>query len=136
MLYIDSDEAQWEALEIGLASGFVPSTIVDPEICGDSVCALEPAVIEPCANEMSLVLAPQTGSWALLEADECQIASSLTRPQTLSELSGGLSAVAKLNIREFLARLYQRGLLRIDSMPGIQPSLLKGGALHHDASPY
>jgi hypothetical protein len=54
VLYIDSDEAQWEALEIGLASGFVPSTIVDPELRGDSVCALEPVVIEPCAKGMSL----------------------------------------------------------------------------------
>ena len=53
MLYIESDEAQWQALEIGLATGSVPSTIVDPELRGDSVCALEPAVIEPCANGLS-----------------------------------------------------------------------------------
>jgi hypothetical protein len=83
---------------------------------------------------MSLVLATPTGSWALLEVNECNLASSLTRPQTLSELSSGLSASAKLNMREFLVRLYQRGLLRIDHMPGIQPGLLKSGALHHEAN--
>jgi uncharacterized protein len=134
VLYIDSDEAQWEALEIGLASGFVPSTIVDPELRGDSVCALEPVVIEPCAKGMSLVLATATGSWVLLDANECQIAASLARPRTLSELSGDLPAIAKVSLREFLARLYQRGLLRIDHLPGIQPNLLKNGALHHDAN--
>jgi hypothetical protein len=133
MLYIESDEAQWEALEIGLATGSVPSTIVDPKLCGSSVCALEPAVIESCANGMNLVLATSTGSWALLEANECQIASNLTWPRALSDLSGGLSAMAQLNLREFLTRLYQRGLLRVDNKPGVSPSLLKGGALHHDA---
>lgn len=133
MLYLDSDEARWEALEIGLASGSVPSTIVDPQLDADSLCALEPSVIEPCANGMSLVLFTPTSSWALLDRNECQIASSLTSPRTLAELSASWPEIAKANICEFLTRLYQRGLLRIDNVPGVRPSLLKGGALHHDA---
>jgi uncharacterized protein len=134
MLYIDSDEVQWEALEIGLASGSVPSTIVDPELREDSVCVLEPTEIQPCANRMSLVLATATGSWVLLDVDECRIASRLTQPRTLSEVSNDFPAIDKMSLRKFLALLYQRGLLRIDNQPGIQPNLLKSGALHHDAN--
>jgi uncharacterized protein len=134
MLYIDSVEAQWQALEIGLATGDVPSTIVEPRLVEDSVCELEPVVIEPCANGMSLVLAASTGSWALLDANECRLASDLTRPRTLLELSNKLSSNDKFTMRDFLVKLYQRGLLRINGVPGVHPGLLKGGALHHEAN--
>jgi uncharacterized protein len=133
MLYIESNQANWEALEIGLATGSIPSTIVDPALCDDTTLTLEPAQFVPCANDLTLILAAATGSWVLLEANECQIVSSLAVQRTLSELSNSLPTIDKLSLREFLSRLYQRGLLRINGRAGIQPDLLKNGALHHDA---
>lgn len=133
MLYIASDEAQWEALEIGLATGSMLSTIIGPELRDETVCSLEPSTITPFANGLHLALAETTGSWVLLEPDEAAIAAALRRPQTLSDLTRGLTVDAQPNIRGFLTRLYQRGLLRLDNVPGIQPDLFRNGALHHDS---
>lgn len=134
MLYIASDEANWEAIEIGVATGLMPSTAIAPELLDETICTLEPSSLTAFANGMHLALAEMTGSWTLLEPDESAWAASLRRPQAIRDIARRLPVDAQANLRGFLARLYQRGLLRLNDAPGIQPDLLRNGASRYRAA--
>ena len=78
---------------------------------------------------MSLLLAAHTASWCLLEPEEARVADLLKNQVTFANLGRQFAAQPDDRLREFLVRLYQRGLLRIDGKPGLDPELLARGAL-------
>jgi radical SAM protein with 4Fe4S-binding SPASM domain len=78
---------------------------------------------------MSLLLATHTASWCLLEPEEARLAGLLRNQITFADLERQCAAPSEDRLREFLVRLYQRGLLRIDDRPGLDPEILAQGAL-------
>jgi radical SAM protein with 4Fe4S-binding SPASM domain len=132
MRYLSNAGGLQEALQIGVATGTMPPTYLQPQIDQTSVLRLEPTSFLPM-GELTLVLAEHTASWALLSVREAEVARMLTGRSfaELSELLG--SSDDDRTGLEFLTALYRRGLLRVDGRPGLDPSLLAEGALFRDA---
>jgi uncharacterized protein len=126
LLYLTSDVLFTECLEIGLATGSMPPAIVRPRIDSETLVSLEPSTILP-AGPMKLLLAEHTASWCLLTPFETDLARTATNCR-LSDLNARYPRVAEDSLKEFLVRLYQRGLLRLNGRPGLDPELLREGA--------
>jgi radical SAM protein with 4Fe4S-binding SPASM domain len=130
MRYLTNNELFAESLHIGLARGSMPPTFLRPRLDADSRVELEPATHMPC-GAMQLLLAEHTASWCLLTALESEVARA-ARDVPISEIQARYPQVEASSIEEFLIRLYQRGLLRLDGKPGLDPALLNDGALFRD----
>lgn len=131
MLYLTSTELFVEDLEIGLATGSMPPTFSRPRLDPDVYIGLEPSTILRVGS-MYLLLAEHTASWCLLTPLEKEIALA-AKDTPLAHLQSRYSQVDRSSLVEFLARLYQRGLLRVNGLPGLAPTLLDDGALFRDA---
>jgi uncharacterized protein len=132
LLYLSSPVAAREAWELGAALGSMPPTFLRPAIEAGTVLELEPVHVLTF-GELDLFFAPHTASWCLLDSFEGQIASDL-RGVSFAALCSRYSGVAWERLREFLVCLYQRGLLRLNDEPGLDPNLVRDGALYrgHD----
>ncbi|MFL6161489.1 MAG: radical SAM protein [Jatrophihabitantaceae bacterium] len=80
---------------------------------------------------MELLLAEHTASWCLVTIQESQIAHAASGCQ-LGDLHSKYAEIDEQSMVDFLIRLYQRGLLRIDGKPGLNPTLLDNGALFRE----
>ena len=132
MRYLISGRLLSEALEVGAALGSMPPTFLRPALEPDTLLALEPVDILPC-GPFDLLLASRTASWCLLDKFECGLASD-AQSVSFGALQSKYRHVREDFLREFYVRLFQRGLLRINGKPGIDPDILSGGALHRDAN--
>jgi radical SAM protein with 4Fe4S-binding SPASM domain len=130
MRYLTDNALFIESLEIGLATGAMPPTFLRPRIDADSRLSLEPASVLPYCG-MNLLLAEHTASWSLLTTLETEIARAATDTR-LADLQARYPQIDGPAIVDFFVRLYQRGLLRVDGKPGLDPTLLNDGALFHD----
>src|SRR5262249_41722281 len=119
-----------ECLEIGLATGSMPPDFVRPTLGADTLLDLEPNTALPC-GPMNLLLAEHTAAWCLLTPAEADIARA-ARAVRLCDLTARLPQLDEAALQEFLVRLYQRGLLRLDGRPGLAPDLLREGALFRE----
>lgn len=133
MRYLHSSRTLRETFDIGVATGSLPPAFLRPRITGGTRLKLEPSTGTACGN-MSLLLAAHTASWCLLEPEEASVAELLRNKITFAELVRECAAHAEDRLGEFLVRLYQRGLLRIDGKPGLDPELLVQGALFTEAN--
>jgi uncharacterized protein len=131
MRYLTDNELFIESLEIGLATGTMPPTFLRPQIEADSRLSLEPVSVLPC-GAMNLLLAEHTASWSLLTDLEAEIAQA-AKDTRFADLQGLYPRIDGPSIVDFFVRLYQRGLLRVDGKPGVDPALLNDGALFRDA---
>lgn len=121
-----------ESLQIGEALGSLPPTFLRPEIQDGTRLDAEPVRLLAC-GPMTLLLAERTASWCLLDDLETAIALD-ARASSFQELHGRWPSVRKEALREFVVRLYQRGLVRLNGKPGLNPALLDDGALFRDAN--
>jgi hypothetical protein len=126
--YLHSSRALREAFEIGLATGSLPPAFLRPHIASPTRLELEPSTKIACGN-MGLLLAAHTASWCLLEHEEARVTDLLRNQVTFANLGRQFAAQLEDRLREFLVRLYQRGLLRIDGKPGLDSELLARGGL-------
>ena len=132
MRYLTSRYAFREGFEIGAATGALPPTYLRPAIEDHTVLTLEPIRFFACGG-MVLALADRTASWCLLERDELAIAVA-AKDVSFATLTAEFADVPAEQLREFFVKLYQRGLLRLNGRPGLDPSLLGQGALYRDAN--
>ncbi len=130
MLYLTTDTLFGESLEIGLATGSMPPAVLRPRLEADTRLALEPSRVL-ASGPMNLLLAEHTASWCLLTPFETDVARAV-HDIRLGELVARFPQVDESALREFLVRLFQRGLLRLNGRPGLDPDLLKDGALYRD----
>src|SRR5437588_6826195 len=112
MRYLISNELFAETLQIGLATGSMPPAFLRPKLEPHTSLSLEPSTIL-ASGPMNLLLAEHTASWALLSDLETMVAQSAQSIQwsALRERYPDLDEAA---LAEFFARLYQRGLLRVN----------------------
>ena len=130
MRYLTDNELFVESLQIGLGTGAMPPTFLRPPIDADSQLSLEP-VSFLSYGAMNLLLAEHTASWSLLTTLETEIARAATATR-LADLQARYPSIDGPSIVDFFVRLYQRGLLRVDGKPGLDPALLNDGALFSD----
>lgn len=132
MRYLTSGVLLKESLEIGVALGSMPPTFLRPQLDTDTILALEPVQIFQC-GPLNLFLATHTASWCLLEDFESAVATE-TQGVPFGVLHSKYPDVSEDVLKEFFVRMYQRGLLRINGKPGINPEILSSGALHREAN--
>ncbi len=130
MRYLTDASGFVEALQVGIATGAMPPTYLRPRLRPETRLALESVTSQPC-GDMTLVLAEHTASWVLLDAREADAVHSLTNIRC-DEFERATSARLGSSAPDYLTRLYQRGLLRLDGAPGLDPNLLSDGALFED----
>jgi radical SAM protein with 4Fe4S-binding SPASM domain len=131
MLYLSSYALFKESLELGVATGSMPPAFVKPQIEDDTVLALEPVDIFD-SGELDLLLASHTASWCLLDAVEREVAIG-ARNVPFGVLRSTYPGVDGDCLKEFFVRLYQRGLLRLDGRPGLDPRFVENGAFFNEA---
>ena len=132
MLYLTSWNLFKESLEIGAALGSIPPTFVKPHFNQDTTLALEPVETLP-VGDLNLFLAGHIESWCLLDDFESAIACD-TRGTPFGVLYSKYPGAGEGPLKEFFIRLYQRGLLRIDGKPGLNPEIVADGALYKEAN--
>ncbi len=132
MLYLSSAQLLEESFELGIALGRMPPTFVRPQVNADSILELEPLLTLPYKN-LKLFLATHTASWCLLDSFEAAVAMEASGVPFTS-LCARYPGIGADQLKGFFIRLYQRGLLRIDSEPGLDPDVLSDGALFREAN--
>ena len=132
MLYVTSSILFKESLQIGVALGSMPPTFVKPHIDQDTTLALEPVQTLRC-GDLNLFLAPHTASWCLLDDFESAVAWE-TSGTPFGILRSKYPDVSEDLLKEFFIQLYQRGLLRINGKPGLNPEIVADGALYREAN--
>jgi uncharacterized protein len=130
MRYLTDDELFIESLEIGLSTGAMPPAFLRPKIDADSQLSLDSVSVLPY-GAMNLLLAEHTASWSLLTTLETEIARA-AKETRLAEVQARYGGIDGSSLVDFFVRLYQRGLLRVDGKPGLDPALLKDGALFYE----
>lgn len=130
MLYLTSGELFAESLEIGLATGSMPPTHLRPRLDPETKLRLS-SVRTIQSGPMLLLLAERTASWCLLTPFEAEIAQA-AKDTTFEILKAQYPQVDPTSLTEFFVRLYQRGLLHVNGLPGLLPTLLDDGALFRD----
>ena len=130
MLYVTTTQSFAESLSIGLATGSTPPTFLRPRIDAETPLELEKSTVIP-SGPMSLLLAEHTASWCLLTEFEAEVAQA-ARGIRFANLLARYPQLDESLLVGFLIRLYQRGLLRLDGRPGLDPALLSDGALFRD----
>jgi len=131
MLYLTSYALLKESLELGVATGSMPPAFVKPRIADDTLIEMEPVhVIE--SGDLDLVLASSTASWCLLEPFEREVALAAGNAR-FGAIRSAYPSLDEERLREFFVRLYQRGLLRLDGRPGLDPRFVENGALFNEA---
>jgi radical SAM protein with 4Fe4S-binding SPASM domain len=130
MRYLTDIQVFAESLHIGLATGSTPPAFLRPRLVAASSLELEPSTTLP-AGTMALLLAEHTASWCLLTPFERDVAES-ANGATFAAIGERFPAIDRATLHEFFVRLYQRGLLRVDGRPGLDPGLLNEGALYRD----
>lgn len=132
MRFLASGETFLESLQIGAELRSLPPTFLWPVIEEDTRLQLEPVRMLQCGPQV-LLLAELTASWCLVDEFEARVASA-ARDVTLRDLHARWPALPEERLQEFFVRLYQRGLLRLNGKPGLDPTLLSDGALFRDAN--
>ena len=130
--FLASGQLFVESLQIGEALGALPPTFLRPEIEDGTRLDTEPARVLACGS-MTLMLGERTASWCLLDDLETAIALD-ARGSTFSALADRWPSVREDALREYMVCLYQRGLVRLNGRPGLDPGLLDDGALFRDAN--
>jgi uncharacterized protein len=130
MLYLTDSQVFAETLHIGLATGSTPPTFLRPQIERTTRLELEPSTVLS-VGAMNLLLAEHSASWCLLTPFETEVALAAA-DTPLAEIQARYPRIDEEALLEFLIRLYQRGLLRLNGAPGLDPSLLNEGALFRD----
>ena len=75
-----------------------------------------------------LMLEKHTGSWCFLEPRESEVFRSLDGRE-LGDIVAGVSEACKAELKEFIARLYWRGLLAINGRRFIEPNVFDSGPI-------
>jgi len=132
MLYLTSPSVFREALGLGVVLGSMPPTFIQPAFSDDTVLDLEDVHVQRI-GDMWLLMAEHTGSWCLLSDAEAIIAGN-ARDCRLGHLLEMHPTLDAGGLRDFLIRLFQRGLLRLDGRAGIDPDLLSKGALFSEGN--
>lgn len=132
LLYITDGSAFAETLELGLGIDMVPPSVIKPSIANDTLLELEPVMQIPVGLDQ-LFIAPHTASWVILDGFESRLARELDR-RSFRSLRGAFPDVDANLLLEFLIQLYQRGLLRINSQPGLEPKFVRDGAVFREAN--
>jgi len=132
MRFLASGETFLESLQIGAEYRSLPPAFVWPLIEEDTRLQMEPVRTLAC-GPMVLLLAESTASWCLLDELEAAVAST-ARGVTFAEIRADWPTVPAERLREFFVRLYQRGLMRLNGKPGLDPGLLEDGALFRDGN--
>src|SRR5207245_2763510 len=83
-------------------------------------------------ENLTLMLADRTASWCLLDDFERSVAESAREGTTLGELPHRYPQLSETTLTDFFVRLYQRGLLKVNGRPGVNPDLLASGALFRE----
>lgn len=130
MLYLTSRELFAEDVEIGLATGSMPPTFFRPRLDPLTVLSLEPSTVLR-VESMYLLLAERSASWCLLTPLEAEIARAAD-VASVTALQARYPQIERSSLVEFCIRLYQRGLLRLNGVPGLAPTLLDEGPLFQD----
>ena len=132
MRFLASGETFLESLQIGAEFRSLPPTFLWPLIEDETRLQLESVRALEC-GPMVLLLAESTASWCLVDEFEAAVASG-ARDVTFAEVRGDWPTVPQDRLQEFFVRLYQRGLVRLNGKPGLNPRLLDDGALFRDAN--
>ena len=132
MLYLTSRNLLSESLEIGVALGFMPPTFLRPQLDAETVLNLEPVRVFNCGTA-NLFLATHTSSWCILDDFESAIANEL-RGVSFGVLHSEYPDINEDHLKEFFVRLYQRGLLQINGKSGLDPNIVRDGALFRETN--
>lgn len=132
MIYITSPELFRGSLIIGMALGKMPPDCLLPSFDADTVLDLEEVHIRR-SGPMWLLLAAHTGSWCLLSDFEAAVATS-AKKKSFDALRRNYSMVDAAHLEDFFGRLFQRGLLRVNGRPGLDPAILSQGALFSESN--
>jgi uncharacterized protein len=132
MRYLTSHRVLGESLQIGMATGAMPPAFLTPELRESTTLSLE-LVQRFDFGPLNLLLAPHTASWALLNSSELAVAGD-ARARSLGEICKLHPDLEPGAIKEFFFHLYRRGLVRVDGEPGLNPDILRDGALFREAN--
>ncbi len=132
MRYLTSHRVLGESLQIGMATGSMPPAVLRPELGESATVSLE-LVQRFDIGSLHLLLAPHSASWVLLDSSELAVADD-ARGSSLEEICALHPDLDASAIKEFYVHLYQRGLLRVDGEPGLDPDILRDGALFREAN--
>ena len=132
MIYLTSPSLFREALGLGVALGSMPPTFTQPALSDDTILNLEDVYVHR-SGDMWLLMAEHTGSWCLLSDAEAIVAGH-ARDCRLGHLLEMHPTLGAARLRDFLTRLFQRGLLRLDGRAGVDPDLLSQGALFSEGN--
>ena len=132
MRFLASGETFLESLQIGAEFGSLPPAFMWPLIEDDTRLEMEPVRTLAC-GQMVLLLAESTASWCLLDDIEAAVAAE-AHDVTFAAIRADWPSMQEKRLREFFVRLYQRGLVRLNGKPGLDPRLLEDGALFRDGN--
>jgi uncharacterized protein len=132
MRYLASNRDAIECLEVAAATGSMPPAILVPELSHSTRVALEP-IVTLRKGPFNLFLATHTASWCLLDDFEARVAVE-AKGQSFGTILAAHPELNVMALTAFFVQLYQRGLLRLDGNPGVDPGLLSRGALFHEGN--